>query len=155
MKKLLAAWLCVAVVACAVSSKRATMAPAQNTTAGAPAPQQPMPGDNHAEIERLSAEIDQERERMSLPAPAPQAMTAHTPSVQAPAVPPHDQDPTCHPGPSETCSTSCTLSDSICKNSKRICELANGMPDDTWAADKCATASQSCDDAHKRCCACS
>lgn len=157
MKKLLAAWLCAVVVACAASSKQATMAPQRpeaNTAGGAPSP---MPGDPHAEIEQLSTAIDQERERMSLPAPPPapaEPMSAHTTAV-APTSPPHAEDPSCHPGPSQTCSTSCDLSDSICKNKNRICEIAKGIPADSWAAGKCSTAQQTCDDSHKRCCECS
>jgi len=151
MKKLLAAWLCLAVVACAASRKQAmTEAPAQ---AGG-APSQAMPGDAHAEIEQLSQQIEQQRVQLNLPAPqAAEPMSAHT-SVQAPVAPPHTQDATCHPAPSQTCSDSCTLSDSICGNADKICKLADGMPGDDWAAGKCSTAKQTCGDAHKRCCDC-
>jgi hypothetical protein len=152
MKKLLAAWLCAVVVACAASPKQSTTTPAPPTMAPA------MPANSHDEIERLANEIDQQRTQMNLPAPAPlpapaEPMAAHT-SAMTPVPPPHAQDPTCHPAPSQTCTDSCTLGDSICGNADKICKLADGMPGDDWAAGKCSTAKQTCSDAHKRCCEC-
>lgn len=150
MKKLLAAWLCLAVVACAASRKQAM--PETPQAGGAP-PSQAMPGDHRAEIEQLSNEIEQQRVKMNLPAPAPQP--AEPMSAQAPVAPPHTQDAACHPAPSQTCTDSCTIGDSICGNADRICKLADGMPGDDWAAGKCQAAKQTCSDAHKRCCECS
>jgi hypothetical protein len=149
VKKLLAAWLCAGLVACAAASKQP-----MNAGSAPPPRAQTMPADSHAEIEQLSQQIDQQRAQMNLPSPAPiEPMAAHT-SAQVPVPPPHAEDTTCHPASSETCSTSCTLSDSICKNADSICKLADGMPGDDWAAGKCTTAKQTCGDAHKRCCEC-
>jgi hypothetical protein len=120
-----AAWLCVALVACAMGSKKAAMAPA---TAQPPQATTESP---HDEIARLSSDIEQQRTQIAQPAPAP--MSAG----------------------SETCTSVCTLKDSICKSSARICELADGMPGDDWAAGKCSDAKQACDDAKKRCTDCS
>ncbi|HEY5920464.1 MAG TPA: hypothetical protein VIV11_02280 [Kofleriaceae bacterium] len=69
------------------------------------------------------------------------------------AVPTAAQDPTCKPAKTETCTTSCTLSDSICKNSEAICRLAAGM-NDAWARGRCAKANKTCERAKGRCCGC-
>jgi hypothetical protein len=130
MTKLAAAWLCVALVACAMGGKKAAMAPAQTMPeahTGAP----PVAESPHDEIERLSNEIA--AQKSSAVPVAPNPMSA---------------------GSSETCKSVCDIKDSICKNSGRICELANGMSGDDWAAGKCTDAKQACDDAKKRCTDC-
>jgi hypothetical protein len=151
----LVAGACISlVVACA--AKRSSMAPASptaETSGSAPTPAGPQ--DPHSQIEALTATIADQRVKLGLPAavleppacpsgrcsPAPEMMTAHT-------------DPACHPGSSDTCSSSCTLADSICDNATKICTLADQLPGDTWAADHCSSANTSCAEAHKRCCAC-
>lgn len=128
MRASLAGWLCLAVAACATgpSAERAA-APA---TSGA-APQAMPPEDPRAEITRLSTEIAQQQQQQT---------SAATPMAA---------------GASQTCSDVCTLSESICKNADRICELADGMPGDDWAAGKCRDAKQACTDAKQRCTDCS
>ncbi len=126
MKKLLAAWLCLAIAACAASHKAAappTAAPSQRT--------QTMVETPHDEIERLSNEI------------AAQQSSA----VPVPATP-------MSAGSSETCKSVCDIKGTICHNSDRICELAGEMSGDDWAAGKCTDAKQACSDATKRCTDC-
>jgi hypothetical protein len=124
VNKLLAAWLCLAIAACAAARK----APAPPTAA----PSQTMPAESpHDEIVRLSNEI------------AAQQSSA----VPVPATP-------MSAGSSETCKSVCDIQATICHNSDRICELADGMPGDDWAAGKCTDAKQACSDATKRCTDC-
>jgi len=69
-------------------------------------------------------------------------------------VQPYTQDPTCRPAQTETCKTSCTLSDSICGNADSICRIAVDLPADTWAQNKCAKANKTCEASRKKCCGC-
>jgi hypothetical protein len=119
-------------IACAARPQPSTMAPPTAATANP-----------HDEIERLSNEI--EAERGQFPA------TGATPMVAVPEVPP---PATCVRSPSETCSQTCTLSDSICRNAKQICDLADQLPGDAWAKQKCVDATNSCSTATRRCCEC-
>ena len=131
-------------------------APKATATAGAPPPtMQPMPGDRHAEITELSQKIDTARDQMGLPPAAP--LEPHTQMhAQAMAIPPHAADDNaCHHAPSDACTQSCSLSDDICDNAKRICDLAQQLAGDSWAEDKCRTADSTCNAAHERCCSCS
>ena len=108
----------------------------------------------HAEIERLAHEIETQRLQMALPeatpAPACEQCTA-TPMSEPITV---ASDAQCHPGQSTTCHDSCTLSDAICSNAAKICDLAAGLPNDGWAAQHCDSAKATCDAAHAKCCAC-
>ncbi len=141
MNKLAALWLIV--IACA--------APAPQKASVAPhAPQPPA----HDEIERLSNQIESQRAQMALPEPpaAPQMATAPnaTPMGQVPSSNAAD----CHHGTSQTCTDSCNLSDQICGNAQKICDLAQQLAGDAWAAGKCERGKQTCDAAHASCCAC-
>jgi hypothetical protein len=49
----------------------------------------------------------------------------------------------------------CDIEDRICKNSRRICDLAAELQPDDWATGKCNDANQACTDATKRCTDCS
>ena len=143
----LALLLACTLVACAVQKKQAAMAPM---------PQQPtqstgMAPDPHADIERLSKQIDASRDQLALPPPATASCApqcAATP--MAAAVSSKD----CHPGQSDTCQQTCTVSDSICSNAQQICNLASQLAGDTWAAQKCEDGKATCDSAHAKCCAC-
>ena len=124
-------------------------------TAGAPPAMQSMPDDPHAEIDDLSRKIDAARDQMGLAAPAPLDARMQT-HAQAMTLPPHaGEDNACHPAPSDACTQSCKLSDDICDNAKRICDLAQQLAGDSWAEDKCRTADSTCNAAHERCCSCS
>lgn len=53
-----------------------------------------------------------------------------------------------------SCTDVCQLRGSICDNSRRICEIARTIPDDSWAQNKCTEATAACQRATKRCCGC-
>lgn len=136
--------LAIAVLAVALSC-----AAQHPMTAGAPPPNAatlPASNDPHGEIEQLSQQIDAQSAPLHLAAPAVQAMAV---------APPSTQDAACHPAPSDTCHDSCTAADSICSNAKRICNLADQLAGDSWAAGKCQGARTTCQAAHERCCGCS
>jgi len=146
------------VMACAAGGKRSAApqsgAAGPSDTTAPPSPSS-LPGGPHAQIEELTKQIELSRDKLGLPAapasmspcpnnqcsPAPEAMSTHT-------------DPSCHPGSSDVCSSTCTLSDSICDNASKICNLAKQLPGDTWAGDRCTSANASCHDAHDKCCTC-
>jgi hypothetical protein len=108
-----------------------------------------MPPDAHAQIEELERKIADSRATLKLPETAsPMAPTAvHTMSA-------HTDDPSCHPGANDTCGDVCKLSDSICENATKICDIAKQLPDDAWAAGKCGSAQTTCDESTKKCCGC-
>ena len=160
MRRARAGWpLAVALAAAAVwfaacaSERQAARGP----TITEVAPQQTgetQPTGPHGEIERLAHEIDTQRLQMALPelAPAPACEQCTATPMSEPVTVASDAQ--CHPGQSTTCHDSCTLSDSICGNAAKICDLAAGLPDDGWAAQHCTSAKQTCDAAHAKCCAC-
>jgi hypothetical protein len=100
------------------------------------------PSGSHDQIQQLANQIDADRLQMNLPPAEPMA-----------GIPP--TAPTCTRSPSETCTETCTLSDSICRNAKQICDLADQLAGDTWAAGKCTDAKATCEAATRRCCECS
>ncbi len=139
--KLVVALACIALAACGAAKKEA---------AGAPPPQMVVPSvpeNPHAEIERLDQDIAtaMHKDQLTVLDVSAQAME----SIPKPLT-----GPQCKPARSDACDTSCDLSNSICKNADRICDLANGMAGDDWAATKCKSARQSCADANQKCCTC-
>jgi hypothetical protein len=52
------------------------------------------------------------------------------------------------------CTDVCTIKDAICDNAEDICRIANELPSDSWARDKCTSAKASCKEARQRCCSC-
>lgn len=139
-------WLLVFLVACSSvnqSSKAPTMAPM--------APTEPAgTGDPHARIEQLSKLIDDQMQSFGNPS----AMHPMAASAAVPAAPFSTTDTQCHPAKTDTCDDTCKLSDSICGNAKKICDLAKDLAGDTWAEGKCTDANKSCDSAHAKCCGC-
>ena len=147
---------CAAVIACSASPKQSVVpsAPPQPMTAGAHAAQpqpEPVPSDPHAAIEYYAEQIEAQRRQMQLP----EAVLPMSTQPTAPLPPHAGEDATCHPAASSSCGDVCRLSDTICDNSGKICKIADDIGDDEWAAGKCASAKQTCGDAHKRCCECS
>jgi hypothetical protein len=57
-------------------------------------------------------------------------------------------------GPSSSCHDACRLDDSVCDNARHICQLADQIASDGWAAEQCAKAKQACAASHAKCCAC-
>ena len=122
-------------------------------TSGAAAPgDSPLPGSPHDEINQLEQKITIDRSALQLAEPI------ESDWQQQPATPmgatPAQQDPKCRPAKNDTCTTSCTLSDSICGNANRICELAKSLPGDNWALNKCAKANTTCEQSRTKCCGC-
>jgi hypothetical protein len=125
-----------------------TAAPESAQTGGA----EVMPPSAHDQIEALDAEITASRSKLALDEPTEQAI------MGAPMEPrgamPSTQDTKCHPAQTETCKTSCTLSDSICSNANKICEIAKTLGSDNWALNKCAKANTTCEASKGKCCGC-
>jgi len=106
------------------------------------------PGDAHAEIERLDADITAKLGGDGAPTDAEIDAARPTPmsGLAGVCTPP--------PSPSETCADVCKLGDSICDDATRICDLAGGLPGDACAADRCARGKASCEKSRQRCCDC-
>jgi hypothetical protein len=132
VKKLLAAWLCLAIAACAAAHKAAAPATAQppSAQAGAPLMEPRTPEEKRARITELSNQISTQQQTNVPSAPTP--MSAG----------------------SQTCTDVCTMSKSICDNAKEICRLSDELQPDDWATGKCNDANQACTDAKKRCTDC-
>ncbi|HTL33935.1 MAG TPA: hypothetical protein VL326_12460 [Kofleriaceae bacterium] len=157
MKKYIAASLCMFVVAaCAMggSKKSAMMAPPTATDGGGPAGAQPdMAGMSpKQELDARFAQLEQERQQMQLGEPQVQAGAPAEPLAATAQW--SKTDATCKPAPSETCQTSCKLSDSICDNATKICKLSDELQPDDDAAAKCAKSTKTCKTSHEKCCGC-
>ena len=132
-------------IACGAASKSASP-PAAVPGAEPRAMQSPQ----REEIERLNREIEDSIAKLAIGPRVPGTdMNPASANVVTPSA-----DPTCKAGTSETCKDICTLGESICKNAKRICEIATELGNDDWANGKCADGVASCDAARKRCCDC-
>jgi hypothetical protein len=88
---------------------------------------------------------------MGLPEPMASGQPGAIPMGDHPTT---QTDAACHPAESETCTSSCKLSDSICTNADKICKLANDLAPDLDAAAKCEKADKTCKAAHDKCCGC-
>jgi hypothetical protein len=124
------------VVACGSAAMQSRPAPAMA------APQaQTMPGTSpeHQQIEDLARQIADEHAKLP-------ARTATPTSAGA--------NPTCVRNASAVCTQTCELSDSICASSAKICELADKLPNDDWAATKCKDNKATCETAKTQCCEC-
>jgi hypothetical protein len=136
--------LLAGMIACAAG--RMSAAPA--TTSGSQPPVAPvMAGDPHAQIEALERDITARGGKFE---PVATMATAAIPMTAAPT----SADATCHPAATPSCGDVCKLSDSICDDAKKICDIAVTLANDTWAAGKCESGKQSCSDAHANCCSC-
>jgi hypothetical protein len=129
-------WLGAAVIAAVAVACAAQPRPAASTSPSAQSP--------HDEIQSLSNEIDSQRAQLGVTTASPMA-TPTNPVAAAASCPRPEGD---------RCSETCTLSDSICGNAKRICQLGDQLAGDSWASGKCDDAKQVCADATKRCCDC-
>lgn len=148
---------CVALAVSCGGARKVTSPPTAAPETTAPSSvegAQTMPVDDaRAELERRVAELEQQRTTMGLPEPAISSSPASEPATPMGSVP-QSADASCKPAKTERCTSSCTLSDSICTNASRICDLASQLAGDGWAATKCAQAKQTCESAHERCCSC-
>lgn len=152
--------LCAAAVACSGQrsprTSAAPSAPGDPSGAMAQRPAVAPGGDPHDEIAALDREIAAALSRAQLAPPdtAPCSGAACATAMSEPFAAPSAADPACHPAASARCGEVCTVSDSICKNQQRICELARRLAGDDWAAGKCTSARASCRTAHDSCCSC-
>jgi hypothetical protein len=148
MKALLIAASCMVVAACAAPKARSMAAP--EAAVGGAAPGEA--GSARAEIRRLADEIERERGEGQFAEPVPSVLEGIQPTPMATV--PSSADATCKPAKTERCTSSCKLSDSICKNAGRICDLAEDLPGDEFAEGHCKRAKVTCDTAHASCCTC-
>jgi hypothetical protein len=144
VKQFIAGVTCMALVtACAMGgAKRSSSTPVASEASPAGASPSPLGDDPRAEIERRYADVEKQRDAMQLPEPqisSPLAPTGANPMTSQPK----STDQTCKPAKNDTCTQSCELSDSICENAQRICDLAAEMKSE-WAYDKCAKAKSTC-----------
>jgi hypothetical protein len=144
---------CVALAACAAGGSKKAMAPeaAPGQATGAQSPEV-LPGSPHDQINQLEDQITISRAELKLeePAPGTYSGTSAEPMGAKPAL----EDPKCKPAKNDTCTASCTLSDSICGNANKICEIAKTLPGDDWALNKCAKANTTCEQSRTKCCGC-
>ncbi len=109
------------------------------------------PHDPKAHIAKLFNEIGTGRQRLNLPFEpmADDVSEAHTASA------PRSADVAAGTEPANSvCKETCTVKASICRNSAKICELADGL-DDAWADEKCDSGKVSCREATTQCDECS
>lgn len=116
----------------------------------------PMPGDRRAEIDQLAKAIDDELATAGVATTTPAACaTAHTCSAEPYDVKPRVEDPTCKAPTTDTCTQSCTLSDSVCSNADKICNIAKQLGGaDAYANEKCQSANGACKRTREACCGC-
>ena len=144
--KYCAALALMLIAACAMGGAQKAAAPAETRP-------QTMPSGTESpkdELDRLYAQVEQERAQMQLAEPMVTGMPDALPMSQ----PTTQTDAACRPAQSETCTSSCKLSDSICTNAGRICKLADELAPDADAAAKCVKADKTCKTAHDKCCGC-
>jgi hypothetical protein len=119
--------------------------------AGKPVPQTgqvPPSSPEHEQIAELDRLIAADVAAQGGAAPSPQAVAdAHTMSIL-------DAAGVCVRPLGDTCGDVCTLSDSICANAGKICDLAARLPGDAWAEERCDAGKAACLEAAQRCCAC-
>lgn len=145
-----------AIVACG-GAKSAMRAPA---SASPDAGLAMNPDDPKARIAKLDESITTEFAKLELglrpeapPVAAnlcPEPPCAKTESL---AVKPSD-DKSCIKGESQICKDTCQIADAICGAATTICEIADSMKTDTWAAEKCASGNASCEKSRGKCCGC-
>lgn len=147
MRRSLAVLFCAAIVACAAAPRK-TEAPPQMRNDGG---NELLPASKKQQIEQLEAAIAADRAKLELTEPSDaESMTARPePMGTTPAI----QNPSCKPAKTDKCTTSCTLSDSICTNADSICRIAVDLNDD-WSRGRCAKANKTCEGARDKCCGC-
>ena len=104
-----------------------------------------------SEISRLSAEIRDLRLQGGLEA---EPLVSEATEVESMSVE-EIQSSADHAEPkSQVCIATCTIETSICKNAQSICRLADNIPDNQWAAEKCSSGKASCKEATQQCADC-
>jgi hypothetical protein len=143
---LIGAWM----AACGAGARKATSEPsmAQDSSGG-------MTGRPTDEIRDLDAQIGQQMADLGLTPPSDAEVTEMIAQSSTPELPASSVVDACEQPPqADGCGDVCTLADSICTNAKRICDLADQLPGDEYASQRCAAGRGSCDRAKTRCCDC-
>lgn len=146
---------CWAVIACGGAQKTsAVQSGAMPTAPAGSAETAPMPGDRRDEIDQLVKAIDDELARGGVATLAPASCgTECTPEPYD--VRPRVEDPTCKAPTTDTCTQSCTLSDSVCENAGKICNIAKQLGGaDAYANEKCQSGNDACKRTREKCCDC-
>ena len=151
-------WM-IAVVAVAIGAWLAACGAAgARKTASEPATQDSaagMTGRPTEEIRDLDAQIGQQMADLGLAPPSDAEVTEMMAQSSTPALPATSVVDACEQPPqADGCGDVCTLADSICGNAKRICDLADQLPGDEYATQRCTAGRGSCDRAKTRCCDC-
>jgi hypothetical protein len=136
-----AALIAALAIACGAAMKQSTPAPQAMSA---------RPGDLHAQIDELDRDITSRMGSASVPAPTAAEVEAVRPVTMDAAAGVCAPPPT----PSASCDDVCRLGDAICDDARRICDLAEQLPGDAWAAGKCDGGKASCARAKQRCCDC-
>jgi hypothetical protein len=100
------------------------------------------PGGDHAQIQQLADDIRSREQAAGLP-PNTEPYDAH-----------RGEGVCSVSSTSETCVDACNLGDAICDDAKKICDLADQLPGDAWASERCDAGKASCQRARERCCDC-
>ena len=116
----------------------------QSTTTGAAGPMHraaPMQTQQtRNEVLALMGQVRDFRVRAGLPGAEPDMSTS-------------GDGATCDAATEGTCGDVCKLSEDICDNKDRICEIAE-TETDPWFSQQCGSAKASCHEAQRRCCGC-
>lgn len=142
---------CAAAIACGGASMKSSAPPAAPSAGEMP---EAAPEDPHIEIEELDRGISADLARAQISPPVATCSGATCAMAVSEPFSTPTSDPACRPAPTDHCSDECTLSTSICRNQERICDLAQHLLGDIWAANKCTRARASCQAAHDACCSC-
>lgn len=102
-----------------------------------------------AEITTLMERTDRDLAELGAapiaPSPRPAAM-AGVPDIVGRCTPPA--------APPAACADIATIAERVCDAATRICDLAEHLPGDAWASERCHAGTQACDVAHQRACDC-
>ena len=141
----------IAIASCAAGAKKSAAPPSSQDAAPSSAGAT-LSDDPRQQIRDLEDQIVAARTELKLDDPGDSILP------DSPATPqgaqPYSANPSCRPAASDTCKTSCTLSDSICGNADKICRIAQDLGGDAWATNKCAKANQTCESSRTKCCGC-
>jgi hypothetical protein len=148
--RLFALSLCLALASCAAGAKKSA-APASHEAAPSSAGAT-LSADPRQQIRDLEDQIIAARTELKLEDPGEGPLPGV--SAEPMGAQPYSANPSCRPAASDTCKTSCTLSDSICGNADKICRIAQDLAGDAWATNKCAKANKTCESSRTKCCGC-
>jgi hypothetical protein len=136
----------VAIALCAIACGSVM----QTTHSPAPVMASGRPDSVRSQIDELDRDIASRMKSGAMPAPTGAEIEGARPIAMDAAAgvctPP--------PAPSASCDDACRLGDAICDDARRICDLAQQLPGDSWASGKCDSGKASCERAKQRCCDC-